>query len=344
MRLNIKHTNKLSKTPKQKKKDSEKKKKGPKISKDYTNTAYYDGDNVILDMTKLKYGIIDSCIVDRMTIINDTTDKQEEEKQKDKQEENKDKQRVIETKNSWLDVIMYMLSTLIDSYPDSFKKLLEENEVTGSNFVVDSVYGKYTFDEMQYKAYNIYDTGYYLELVETSEVIFKAILGLEISLGLQLTDIGFHLLNKNYLDKNVTFESVGELEHIVGPEDSLEYFKNNIPLIAVNIDGNIENIHRLDTTLVAFCNYIADQKGLFVLKSLPSNISTGTKIIDEDDNNNNNVVRIKDSEVGVYTDGDTKCILQFLILSLMYLNLDKNTIQFKFKEIKRNNLKEYEVE
>lgn len=323
MRLNVKHKQALTKTEKQKKINAEKKSKGPKLLKDYMDNSDCDIDNTELNLTQMRYGTIRSCDVD-LLITPDGS---------------------IPIKHSWLEVLLLMLSTVIKNNPDNFEKQFEDNAVTSMFFVVDKVYGKYSFDKEQYKAYKIPDTEYYLEYLDTSATIFEAIVGLTKCMQMQLNEIQFHLRNKAYNNANLRFNTVEETESIVNIDKIPEMLKAGIHMVSVEILGEVVQAHRIDVALLAICNKLFDEYGAFRLSTLPSNESTGIKVLEDGDELNKNIVKIRDSEVGVYCDGDTNGIIQFIKESMMQLDLEKDQIRFKFRALKdKNELKEWEVE
>lgn len=322
MRLNVKHKKTLTKTEKQKRINSEKKSKGPKLAKNYTDDSSYDGDNVMLDMTQMRYGVISSCDADYV-VTNEGT---------------------IELKDSWLEFILISLYNVINNNKTTFQKLFEENEVTNMYFVVDKVYGKYVFDEQQYKAYNIYDTGYYLELISTSEVLFKAIVGLIKCMGVPLDQIKFHLKNKMFKDETLVFNNTEVDEVIVNIDDLDKALSDGGFISAVDMNGTIVNAHRLDVAFVAIVNILYDNYGALRLYSIPSSESTGIKEFEEGDELNSNVMQIRDSDIALYTDGNDKEIIKFISISMTILEIPKNNIRFKIRRNrKESEKKEWEI-
>ena len=323
MRLNVQHKQSLSKTAKQKKINAEKKSKGPKLMKNYMDTSTCNIDDAELNLTQMKYGTIGSCDVISVAISEGT----------------------IEVKHSWLEVLLIMLSTVIKNNPNGFGKQFEDNSVTNMFFVVDKVYGKYSFEEEQYKAYKIPDTEYYLEYLDNSATIFEAIVGLVKCLEIPLDQITFHLRNKVYSNSNLRFDTLEEMESIVSVYKLPEMLKAGIHMVSVEILGEVVNAHRIDVALLAICNKFIDEFGAFRVSTLPSNKSTGVKVLEDGDELNKNIAKLRDSELGVYSDGDKDEIVQFLQESVLMLGLDEHQLRFKFKALKdKNQLKEWEHE
>lgn len=321
MRLNVKYNSKLTKTNKQKKANMEKKSKGPKISKNYADTSEYKHDNVTVDLTKLTYGMIDSCDVDYIVVPEGTVD----------------------LKGSWLQLLLFMIHNLITNYPDSFTQLLGDNEVTSQFFCIDKVYGKYTFDKEQYKAYKIFDSGYYLEAIFTSDVIFRAILGLTKSLGISLDEIQFHLRNKKFKDIDLNFNLLEDTETVVNINEVSSMLKQGIHMISIDILGVSTRVHRIDVALVVFCNWIYENYGIDKLISIGKNKNTGISV----GSNKEDIpsTAIKDSGAFVYTDGNEEDIVAFILNSLDKLEIGYDKIKFKFRALKKKEeLKEWECE
>jgi hypothetical protein len=105
-------------------------------------------------------------------------------------------------------------------------------------------------------------------------------------------------------------------------------------MVSMNIIDEVVSVHRLDVALVVFCNKIFDEYGVFRLSTLPKYNSTGVKTLEEGDELNNNIVQIRESDVGVYTDGDTDEIIQFISDSMQLLEINNEDIKFKFKALK----------
>lgn len=323
MRLNVKRKQTLTKTDKQKKANAEKKSKGPKLLKDYMDTSESNIDNTVLNLTQMRYGTIRSCDVDMLKIPEGT----------------------VQIKHSWLEVLLLMLSTVIVNNPEGFEKQFEDNTVTSMFFVVDKVYGKYSFDKEQYKAYKIPNTEYYLEYLDTSASIFEALVGLTKCLGIPLDQIEFHLRNKIYNNSKLRFNILEEKESIVDIDKLPEMLKAGIHMVSVEILGEVVKSHSMDVALLAICNKLYDEYGGFRLSTLPSNSSTGIKILEDGDELNKNIVKLRDSEVGVYCDGDTNGIIHFIHDSMLQLSIEKDQIRFKFRALKdKSELKEWEVD
>ena len=321
MKLNVKHKSKLTKTPKQKKKTEEKKKKGPKLSKNYKDTSDFICDKASIDMTQMKYGVISSCTLIAVELEDG----------------------IINLDNSWLEIILIMLSKLIEDKGDKAVQLLADNEVTNQFIYIDKVYGKYTFDSQQYKAYKIFNTGYYLEAIFTVENIFNVIYGLLKLLDIPLDKIQFIVVNKKNKEEKLNFDCLEDIEYIVELENVASNIKSGIHLVEISVDDEIVRVHILDAALVAICNYLYDHISEDKLVSKLGNLNTGkTGICRIDDAEDKQYVRLKQSSLVVYTDNESESIVEFLkeIKELFSIN-----IRFKFRALKdKSELKEWEVE
>lgn len=336
MRLQTKHKSfKKGKTEKQKKIDKEKKDKSPKVSPLYNSTSPYNVRRATIDLTKLTYGIIDSC---ELTGIN-MMDGQ------------------IDLSNSWIELLLLMIDTLIENKPDNFVDLLSINNVTNQWFCIDKYYGKYTFEYENPKVYNIYNSGYYLEAIFNNSNIFHAIIGLTKCLGYQLNEIQLNIRNPK-LDKNINDVDFNPTmleaeESIVDIDSVYNMLKSGIHLVGMKILESNAKVHRLDVALMLFCNWIYDNYGISGISTIKSNGNTGISLECTSENRENknreeNPVQyeqIRNSGLYVYTDLNNDDIIKFMKNALKDLNMDKSQLKFKFRALKeKNKLKEWEVE
>jgi hypothetical protein len=325
MRLRVKTKQKLTKTDKQKRANIEKKSKGPKLSKDYFNMDPFKLDRGTVDLTKLRYGMIESCDLLSVTTM----------------------EGVIELKGSWLELVMTMMATVIDGKPDEFMRDFTNYEVTNQTFLVDKIYGKYTFDSKeQYKVYNIYNTGYYLEAIINSKNIFSAIVGLCKIIGITFDNIQFNIQKIGINEVKLNFDSLEETESIVNINGVTDKLKVGIHLVGIQILNVNTIVHRMDMALLVFCNWVYDTYGEDTLSKLISNSSTGI----QQKGNNENIEEfmyqtIKNSSIQVYTNGDTDGIIKFIRDNIQQTGLNTEQVRFKFRALKQKaELKEWEVE
>jgi len=336
MRLKTKYkTYTKSKTEKQKKLDKEKKSNLPKISPIYNSTSPYNVRRATIDLTKLTYGIIDSC---ELTSIN-MMDGQ------------------ISLSNSWIELLLIMIDALIENKPDNFIELLSMHNVTNQWFCIDKYYGKYTFEYENPKVYNIYNSGYYLEAIFNNSNIFHAIIGLTRCLGYQLNEIQLNIRNPK-IDKNINEIEFNPTmleteESIVDIDGVYSMLKSGIHLVGMQILGSNAKVHRIDVALMLFCNWIYDNYGISRFSTIKNIGNTGislecTSEDEENENGNKNQVQyeqIRNSGIYVYTDLNNEDIIKFIKNTLKSLNMDKSQLKFKFRALKeKNKLKEWEIE
>jgi len=310
MRLNTQHKQKLTKTDKAKKASRERKSKGPKLMSKYKSMDPYNTDAITLPITQMTYGIVKH--FDLVELI--TSD------------------GVINIQYNWLQCLLIMIDTVMTNYPNKFMKLFSENEVTNQFFMIDSLYGKYSMDD-NYKAYKVFDKNYYLETTLTPDVIFDALVGLIKCLELPLDAIQFHVINKDFRNLNLRFDKVSDEDIVLNISDAYKDIKNGTHIELVNILGEVVNVHRMDVTLLAFCNIIYDKFGIQKLLTLPKYESTGICMVDPE-NPNPHIMQIRGSMVAVYSDGDTNGIYEFIRDSVKTLKLKDDDIKIKFKKLK----------
>jgi hypothetical protein len=250
----------------------------------------------------------------------------------------------IKLENSWIELILLMLSNVIDNNPDNFITLLSDYEITNQTFCVDKVYGKYNFDEdNQLVVYNIYNTGYYLEANFSNSNIFSAVIGLTKCLGIALNEMVLSIQKKGYNEIELNFDQLEETEIIVNINKLAENLKSGIHMVGIQILGVTTKVHRLDVALVVFCNWMYDNYGYMKMLQLPSYESTGICL--ENNNEDKSCVAIRGSMISVYTDGNNDGIIRFIKDCMEYLNIDKDQVKFKFRALKeKDKIKEWEVD
>lgn len=320
MRLNIRYKSKpKGKTEKQKRANAEKKEK-IRISSHYNDTKPFTVNEMTADLTVLTYGAI---------LSHDATFLEVEEDGKVKR---------IYFEDSWVELIIFLISSLIDRYGSKFKEKLVYYGVTSQTFTVDKVYGKYTFDDrMQYKVYSIYNTGYYLEAIFNVENIFQAILGLAKCCDISLNEFKIGLSKKKeYRDISERNNLLKE-EVIVSIDDVTSMINDGRQLSRVEIDGVDIAVDRLDIVLWHFCNFMFEQVGLIKLLDLECCNETGISLFKGEYS-----AQIRGSNAYLYTDGNNEDIIMFIINSMDELNLDEDIIKFKFKALR--NKKEWELD
>lgn len=322
MRLQVKHSKPKGKTEKQKKINKEKKSKGPKISKNYNDTSEFKVGKAEIDLTRLTYGIIDSCNAKYIELPDG----------------------VITLNQSWIELVILMIANVIENNPDNFLQILGENNVTNQTFSIDSMYGKYSFDkDKDFKVYNIYNTKYYLEAIFSKENLFSAIVGLSKINEIALNEFKIGIERKDYNEVKLNFDLLEDTESIVKISGVASMVKQGIHLVGISLMGVSIEVHRMDVALWHFCNWVHDNYGEMKLMTLPKYSNTGVSLkgtqIDKA------YMQIRGGAVSVYTDGDTEGIIRFIKDSMKELEIGEEHIKFKFRALKKKSeLKEWEVD
>ena len=321
MRLQTQHKSNRSKATSTKKTSKSKKDNGPKISSNYRSLKPLKSYNTIIDLTKLTFGVIDSCDLKNIVVANESLD----------------------IEGSWIGLILFMLDALIaNKSKDELNYTLTSNNVTHQMFCVDTMYGKYTFDEEMPKVYNIYNSGYYLEAIFSNENIFNAIIGLSKCLGYALDEIQLNVSNSSMIDIALNFDLLEETESVVNINEITPYLKKGVHLVGMSILQSSISAHRMDTALLAFCNWVYDEYGMFKLTELTTCGNTGISLGDFKEDSLCEYIR--GSQVFVFTDLDNKDIVKFFKKAMETLKIDKNQIKFKFRALKeKDKLKEWEI-
>lgn len=336
MRLQVKHSKPKGKTEKQKKINKEKKSKGPKISKYYNDMKEFKADSAEIDLTKLTYGIINSCDVNYIRLKVEIED--EETKQVKTSEE------IINIEQSWIELVLFMISNVIENYSDNFLQILGDNGVTNQTFSIDTMYGKYSFDkDKDYKVYKIYNTKYYLEAIINESNLFSAIIGLSKISGIALDEFKIGIENKKYKEVKLNFDILEDTESIVKISGVAPMLKQGIHLVGISIMGVNAEVHRMDVALYVFCSWLYKSFGESNLLTLPMCNETGISLNLGD--LNNKCEPIRNSNYCVCTDGNNDDIIRFIKNSMNKLDIGEEHVKFKFRALKKKEeLKEWELE
>jgi hypothetical protein len=110
-----------------------------------------------------------------------------------------DDNEVIHVENG-TKLLILLISMIIESNKD-FMNILVDWGITGNGVQVDDCFGKYSFEE-EYKAYNIYDTGYYIEIRQDNISIFNSLKNIGKYMEAKKNIFWIHLTKKE-LDINV---------------------------------------------------------------------------------------------------------------------------------------------
>ena len=326
MRLKTTYKSKPKKTEKTKELEKERKSKGPKLNEDYMSPKKPTEHFVTVDLTKLSYGYINSCDLLSVTVEDGT----------------------VELENSWIEYILMMLDALIINKPDEFQKLFVKYEICDKNFTVDKFYGKVSTKNNELSAYNIYNSGYYLEANFTTEVIYNAISKLSKCLGYSVVEMQFNLENREFVDADLNFGEVSEEETICGLDGLRKMTKSGIHMISMSIDDKVVKAHRIDVALYMLCCWVYVNYDMFTFSQFESVGNTGVSFSDNSEDEEDDTVayqHILDSTLYIHTDFDTDEIIEYMANIVKALGLNKDSIKFKFRALKaKDKLKEWEVE
>lgn len=319
---------KKKQTSKDKKQEKEKQKLF-KLSSNYADDSEYINTNVDIDLTRLRYGMITSCELTQVSLEDG----------------------VIQLEKSWIQFIILMIHTIMENNQDRFMEILGENEITNMDLSVDTTYGKVTFTGKKYSVYTIYDTGYYIELRETTDVMFRAIARLVKCLEIPYSNIKFHLKNKKANSEVLNFNELKQSEYIVTIENVQENLRQGIHLVEIEFLGKKTPVHRLDVALLVFCNVIYDEVGYAIIKDLLVDDSEyeqlNTRLISLENKVNSDEIyteQLKDTDILIMTNREPNGILEFMTTTLFKLHINSSELLFKFRALELHQAKEWEVE
>lgn len=323
MRLNTQYYEKKKNTSKSNKKKKSTKNKGPKLLVNYSDMSEYNIESSEVDLTQLRYGMIESCNVKAICLDDE----------------------YIDINNSWIGLLMLMIQALMERNLDNFVEQLGNYEITNQFFCVDKVYGKYTFSGSNYKAYKIGDTEYYLESTFETPYIFSALVGLTQALDIKINKIKFVLKNKNVVDFSQNFNLLSETEEIVDITHVKDKLKSGIHMVAVEILGVKTAAHRIDVVLYLFCNWVFENYGQLTTLSLSRVNNTGINLDTIPKGTKATPLINSGGAIQVFTDSNSDDIVDFIILNMKKLNMDKDNVKIKFRSLKdKKDIKEYEVD
>lgn len=317
-------------------------KKQKKINESYKHVNYTDVNNfkfAELDSTlnKLRYSHIIYSDVTKVNLAGD---------------------RIV-IDNSWIGLILLMLDTIRVNHESDFLNYLMEKEITDQSFCVDRNFGKYSFDKDMFKAYNLYDSGYFVESTFTFEVVYKVIINMAKALGIKPDLMSLHLVHKEYSLNDIILEELEDKSTPVNIADAYDYFKDNIFLMdmsicnthmsATNITGinsimNITKVHHIQEVLMVFLYHVYDNYGDKYMNKL-CGINTTTHVKTDKTPSTGPSMQIRDSKYSVYSDLHPKHVLEFIDKAMNIVKMDKDDIKLYFRRKKKpEELKEWEVD
>lgn len=365
MRLHFKEPKAVVKEETSNKEKEEKKIKDKKIKRasqdPYKNANYSDTketrfSNIVVNIRNLKYGHILEYGVTELNI--------EGEKIK------------IESTGygSWHEVILMMLDTIRVNSKDKFLETLAEKGVTSQRFVVDTVYGMQTTGKNQIGTYKLFDTGYYIEMYESVDSIYKAIISLVKALEIKPTLIEFSLQNIKHSSVEIELKELEDEAIAVPIDESLPYFDNNTFLmntklfssftdtdrvrVRVKIGESLRDAttlktnepllvktHHIQEVLVQFIAYVCnnyskkDQEKLKLIKG--NTFITSTEKV----NTALGCVKIPSIDYYIYSDCEPESIVYFIATAMRLLDMHKDDVMLYFRRKKESyELKEWEFE
>lgn len=317
-------------------------KKEKKVNESYKSKNYTDIENfkfAEIDSTinNLKYTHIINSDVTRINIAGDR----------------------IDITNSWVGLILLMLDTIRVNNEDNFINYLMEKGITDQSFCVDKTFGKYSFDKDLFKAYNLYDSNYYVESTFTFETIYKTIINMAKALEIKPELFSLHLVHKEYSLNDIILEELEDKSIPVNIDEAYEYFRENIFLMDISIVNtsskvsnitktnsimNITKAHHIQEVLMIFLYHVYDNYGDTYMNKL-CKLETNTKVSTASKPLSGPSMQIRDSKYFVYSDLHPKNVLLFIEKAMQVVKMDKDDIKLYFrKKKKKEELKEWELD
>lgn len=232
--------------------------------------------------------------------------------------------------NSWVRLLLLMLSTIHANHPDNFVDYLMEKDITSQEFCVDTKYGKYTFDEVNYKAFKIFNTNFYLEARFTFDIIYKAFTSMLDLLGMNRKETSVQLMNNVF---NTNDKVIYELEQYcqvhANVQDALSRMNKNSNIKGVKILGVGADIASDSMIPVVFLNVLKTNYKDNIEEVFDNLCKIGkTKVLKEPSENTKEKCHIisigNNKKYYLYSDGEKESIFRFLITSMNNLKIDMN--------------------
>lgn len=284
--------------------------KGKTVGTAYKSMDSRSIDNESIDLSKLNYGIINDCDLEKLILADGE----------------------IKLQNSWTEAVIFLISCIIEQYPDSFKQELMNFGITHDNFTVDTFYGKIAFESSKYqKVYQIYNTKYYLEAIFNIDNIYNAITGSVKCLGIAPKGMQLFVRNRKQKQAELTFGTVNSNEIIVNIIELLDKLKSS--------NGSIASFELFDTTyklksivesFVIFCNVMYEHYGKDIANM---DICGNTWIGFNDEATDIQSMAIKDGICRAYSDGNEDDMLALMISMINKLGLDSSIARYKISTI-----------
>lgn len=282
-----------------------------KINKNYSSMEHYRATRAHIRVDRLTYGVFDGHEAEYIEINGET----------------------VELKDSWTELILFMIANVIENNPNDFLYILGRHDVLSQSLTVSKSYGKVSFDKnRQFEVYKLYNTDYYVEAIFDIPTMFRVICGL-LEICVKTDDeIRIGIVSKKYIEKKINFDLLEKDESIAGPQAIALMKKLNMQLVEIEILGDRVGVHGINGVLWVFCSEVFKRFGDDGLKKLPKYKSTGiSKTNTRDDVN---YMQLRDSELFMYTDLDPNGIAKFIESSVKKLDLE-GRVRLKFRKIKK---------
>ena len=239
----------------------------------------------------------------------------------------------IDIKESWIELILFMTANVMENNPKDFLSVLSKNNVTSNSFTLSKSYGKISFDrDRQYKVYKVYNTNYFVEAVFDIPNIFQLVSGLIKICSLTNEEIELGIVSKEWIEKKIDFNVLGEKESIGGPESLALMKKAGMQLIEIQMFDERVGIQSIGSVLWVLCVMIHKKFGDDGIEKLPKYKSTG--VSKKNDRDDVRYMQLPESEYFVYTDLEHKGIEKFISEAAKRLEIG-NELKFKYREIKK---------
>lgn len=282
-----------------------------KRNKNFTSMEHYRAVRAHIKLSRLTYGIIDGHEVEYIRVGDER----------------------IDIKESWIELILFMTANVMENNPKDFLSVLSKNNVTSNSFTLSKSYGKISFDrDRQYKVYKVYNTNYFVEAVFDIPNIFQLVSGLIKICSLTNEEIELGIVSKEWIEKKIDFNVLGEKESIGGPESLALMKKAGMQLIEIQMFDERVGIQSIGSVLWVLCVMIHKQFGDAGIAKLPKYKSTG--VSKKNDRDDVRYMQLPESEYFVYTDLEHKGIEKFISEAAKRLEIG-NELKFKYREIKK---------
>ena len=231
--------------------------------------------------------------------------------------------------NSWARLLLLMLSTIHANHPDNFVEYLMDKDITNQEFCVDNKYGKYTFDSVNYKAFKIFNTNFYLEALFKFDVIYRAIIKMFDVLGMDKSQTTVQLINNKFNSNDkIIYELEKKCQVHANIKEAQSRMNKNSSISGVKILGIGADITYDSMIPIVFLNILKSKYKDSEEDIFNKMCKIGkTKLLSEQADTNESYHKIKSNkgkEYYLYSDGNLESIVRFIITSMNNLKIDLN--------------------